>query len=357
MVNLDDIDAIKKLDPAGVLGSIEKLGDQCLQAWSEASQIQFPPGYDRVTAIVFSGMGGSALGAYVVKSLFGDVLSVPFEIVNDYHLPHYVNKNTLVILGSYSGTTEETISCAQEALAKKAKVTGLTTGGKLEEIFKTNRVPAYIFSPKHNPSRQPRLGTGYSIVGQIAIFNTLKLVNVDDAQVSEVAAQLTKGNAAYGVTVPQAQNRAKQLASSWIGKIPIIVAAEFLTQTGRVIRNQIHESAKTFAAYHDIPELNHHLIEGLKNPPTNKDILQFLFLSSPGYSKKIRRRLEITKDVVGKNGIKVHEFIPQGSGRIAQALECIQFGAYVNYYMAISYGVDPSQIPWVDYFKAELAKV
>ncbi len=356
MTNLDDVGAMKKLDTVGVIGSIEHLSGQCQQAWDEVRAIAFPDAYKRVTFIVFSGMGGSALGAYVMKSLFADQLPMPFEIINDYHLPLYTNDRTLVILASYSGTTEETLSCAKEAIAKHACTTGLTIGGKLADLFATAQVPAYVFEPRHNPSNQPRLGTGYSVFGQIAILTTLGLLTVRKEDVEETIDVLQKGNDRFGATVNTDRNPAKQLAESWHEKIPIIVSAEFLTHVGRVIRNQIHESAKSFAAYHEIPELNHHLMEGLTNPKINKELLRFLLIRSGAYSDAIKRRFTVTKEVVEKQGIKVDEFVPMSTSRIAQAFESIQFGAYVNYYMAMLYDLDPSKIPWVDYFKQELAK-
>lgn len=356
MTNLDDIAAMMKLDTVGVVGSIEQLGGQCKQAWEEVPKITFPDSYKTITNIVFSGMGGSALGAYVMKSLFSDVLPVPFEVVNDYHLPPYVNDKTLVVLASYSGSTEETISCAREAIEKHACVTGLTIGGQLAEVLKAAKVPAYIFVPRYNPSNQPRLGTGYSVFGQIALFNSLGLLHVAESTVREVVSVLTMGNNLYGLASATDKNHAKQIALRFKDKIPVIVSAEFLGQVGRVIRNQLHESAKTFAAYHMIPELNHHLMEGLTNPTVNKDVLKFLFLTSTDYSPQIAKRVMITKDVVSKQGIAIKEYQTTAKDKVAQAFECVQFGAYVNYYMAMLYDLDPSKIPWVDYFKEKLAK-
>lgn len=356
MQQLDDRDAIRKLDTVNVVGSIEQLGGQSRQAWDEVHARVFPESYKNATAIVFSGMGGSALGAYVVKSLFWDTLAVPFEIVNDYHLPPYTDEHTLVILSTYSGTTEETLSCAEEALAKHAKVTGLTTGSRLGEFFAKHSLPSYTFTPTYNPSNQPRLGSGYSVVGLLSLLDTLGYVSVNNADIEEVEKVLSLGISRFGVATKEAENPAKRLAKAWDQKIPVIVSARHLLQVGRVLRNQIHESAKCFAAYHDVPELNHHLMEGLTNPTTNKDVLRFLFLDSELYEDKIQKRMMITKDVVTKQGIVVESFAPTSQSRIAQAMECIQFGAYVNYYMAILSDLDPSKIPWVDYFKAELAK-
>lgn len=356
MQNLDDVAAMKTLDAVNVLGSIEQLGDQSRQAWDEVHAISFPDAYKKATAIVFSGMGGSALGAYVNKSLFWDTLAVPFEIVNDYHVPPYTGGHTLAILSTYSGTTEETLSCANEAVEKKAMVTGITTGAALGDMLKKHNAPAYVFSPKFNPSNQPRLGGGYSVVGLLAMLDVLGFVSVSETDIAEAEKVLALGNSKFGVAVPEADNKAKKLARAWDQKIPVIVSSRHLMHVGRVLRNQIHESAKSFSAYHDVPELNHHLMEGLTNPKVNKDLLRFLFLDSPLYEEKIQKRMTITKDVVTKQGIAIESFSPSGKSRIAQALECIQFGAYVNYYMAMMSDLDPSKIPWVDYFKAELVK-
>lgn len=356
MNNLDDLDAIKKLDRENVLGSIEQVGLQCQQAWDDVGKINFPDAYKHPANIVFAGMGGSSLGAYVIKSLFFDSLNVPFEIINGYHLPPYVSKNTLVIICSYSGTTEEAVSCAKEAIAKDALTTGIAVGKTLGDLLTKASVPAYIFQPTYNPSNQPRLGTGYTAYSQFAILAKLGFITVTETDTKNVVAVAQEGIKKYGLDKPVANNPAKQQAHQWFEKIPIIVSAEFLTQVGRVIRNQFHECAKSFAAYHDIPELNHHLMEALTYPEQNKSILSFFLLTSSLYSPVIQKRFAVTKDVIVKQGMHVDEFQPTSPTRISQVFECIQFGAYVNYYMSMLYGINPSKIPWVDYFKTELAK-
>jgi len=354
MNNLDDQENIKKLDTADVLGSIEQLGSQCRQAWEEINKLAFPDKYRRVEKIVFSGMGGSALGAYVVKSLFFDTLKIPFEIVNDYHLPAFTDEKTLVVLGTYSGTTEETLSCAYEAKEKGACLTAITTGGKLGEFLEANSFPAYIFSPRYNPSNQPRLGSGYSIFGLATMLKLLQIINFSDKEFDLIQKTLDQGNKLFGKDCLSQNNPAKLLAQKWENKIPIIVTAEFLTGVGRVIRNQIHETAKSFAACHDIPELNHHLMEGLSNPQTNKEQLKFLFLQSDFYSERIKKRFQITRKVIEQSHIEITPFFSKSESKLSQVFEAVQFGAYVNFYMAMIYGVDPSLIPWVDLFKKEL---
>ena len=183
MINIDNLTQIKQLDKENVAGSIEQLGLQCEQAFTESSNIKFPIEYKHVRNIIFSGMGGSALGAYVVKSLFINDITVPFEIINDYHLPKYADAKTLVVASSYSGTTEETVNFLKEAIERKCLTTGLTSGGKLEHLFKKEKIPAYIYLPKYNPSNQPRMALGYPIFGLLAIFNNLGLITVDAKEI------------------------------------------------------------------------------------------------------------------------------------------------------------------------------
>src|SRR5437667_170505 len=117
---LDDIAAIKALDSQNMRASLELLHEQMKSIYFEAAQLTIPARYQRAKKIVVCGMGGSTLPAHIIKTVYAGNLAVPFEIVNGYHLPAYVGKDTLVIASSYSGTTEEAISGATEARKRGA---------------------------------------------------------------------------------------------------------------------------------------------------------------------------------------------------------------------------------------------
>jgi hypothetical protein len=97
-------------------------------------------------------------------------------------------------------------------------------------------------------------------------------------------------------------------------------------------------------------------MEGLKYPTENKNNLIMIFINSDLYSDKIRKRFAITKDVAEKNGIMVNEIKLGSKNNLSQVFELIQLGAYSNFYLSILEDQDPAPIPWVDYFKVELAK-
>lgn len=348
IMKLDDRNQIAKIDKKNVYTSVGELPKQFRQAWGETQEIRFPEGYKKAKNIVLCGMGGSAYAAYFVKSLFGNSLSVPFDLVNGDTLPAYVNEDTLVMLSSYSGSTEEAISCANQALEKKAKITAVASiGSKLAKFTTDNNYPSYLFDPKFNPAGQPRLGQGYMIAGHMGILANIGFIDLPSNDVGDAIDSLEKSSGSI-------DQIAKETSKKFVEKIPVVVASEHLAGNAHTLRNQFNETAKTFSAYSLIPELNHHLMEGLLHPEESP--LKFLFLRSSLYSPAIQKRFDLTKEVIGKNKIDTVEIDILGDTPLKQMLYALSFGGYMTFYLAIIYNQDPSVIPWVDYFKDKLSK-
>lgn len=347
MNDLKNLEEIKKLDPKNVLGSTQLFISQCEQMIEILKTLEFSEDLKTAKNIVFSGMGGSALGAQIVYYLYKDKLKVPFYINNDYSLPAFANEDTLIILSSYSGSTEETIASAREAIIKKCKITAITTGGELSKILDENSISYLKFDPKNNPSGQPRLGTGYSVLAAIGILMKLGFIDNNNQNLVKSLTPIKQ----YQQNI---LDEAMKLAESFKDTIPLIFAGEFLVGAAHVLRNQFNETSKTFASYSPLPELNHHLMEGLKNPKDKN--LTVLVIESDLYSEKIKRRIELTKDVVSKNNIPLQTYKAGSPDKLGQVLEVLSFGGYLTFYLSILYDQDPSLIPWVDYFKKELSK-
>lgn len=348
-VNLDDLSFLKKLDRSRMFQSIEFLYKQIEQVWKEKEKLQLPYSLKDFSSIVFSAMGGSALGAYVVKNLYFKELRFPFSVVNDYHLPGWTNEKTLVIIQSYSGTTEETISSLKEAIAKKTKIITIASGGEIEKISKEKNIPFFKIYPLFNPCNQPRMGIGYAIFILLAIFNKIKLISLKENEIKTVIQTVKENNLKYGIEINFQKNLAKKWAEKIFHKLPILVGGEFLIGALHTIRNQINENAKSLAVYFSFPELNHHLLEALSFPKNLQAI--YLFFDSSFYSERIKKRIEITKQIIKSYNFPVLTFSPSASHKLAQLMETISFGAYLGYYLAILYQTDPSPIPNVTRFK------
>ena len=357
MAKLDDIKRIHELDKSKMRDSISALSKQCAQAWEETKKVEVPEEYKNTDAILVNGMGGSAIGADIIKNLFYDELNVPLNIIHSYDLPAFVDENTLVILSSYSGTTEEPLNTFDQAVARKAKIMGITIGGKLRPLLEGANLPVYVFDPRHNPCGEPRLGIGYSVIGQLGLLVQSGHLAVSDQEMKEVVTMLENLNKELNIDVELKNNQAKQIAEKLEGKIPVMVASEFLEGNIHTFANQTNENAKNSAVYYMIPELNHHLLEGLAYPKKGTKDLFFLFINSDLYRKENQYRYKVTQGVVKKNNIEFLEVKLKQKTKFLQSFELLLLGEWIAFYLAMLNDLDPSPIPYVDFFKKELDKL
>ena len=308
-----------------------------------AQKLDLPADYKKAKNIVLCGMGGSALAAHILEAL--NICLAPFYFYNGYEPPRSLGKDTLFIASSYSGTTEEVLASLKKAESARAKIVGLAAGGELLEILKKKNIPFIKFNTEFNPSGQPRYGLGYALGGLINILGQLGFIDLKIKDVKEISGKIKMPSLIV------AEKIAKQMRDF----APIVAASEFLTGNAHVLANQFNETCKTFSEFHIIPELNHHLMEGLKRPAGKA--LKFLFIESELYSKKISHRFAITKKVVKNNNIGYAEYGVNGKTKLEQALDCLIFGGFVSLILSAMYNEDPADIKWVDYFKKELKKM
>lgn len=333
------------MDSLSILDSAKSFPDQCRQViWDIANQ-ELPTDCFLAHNIVVSGMGGSALGGRVIAHLERQALKIPIVVSTEYHLPNFVDKNTLLVVSSYSGNTAETISSLAEGRARGAKIYVLTSGGKLADIALQQNLPHYIFDPVFNPSSQPRMGLGYGIMSLIMLLHRCRLIH-DQPNLSELPDFLKEKQSNI--------KEYEKLAAAIHGKIAILVASEHLKGAMHCFRNQINETAKNMSALYDLPELNHHLLEGLAFPASNTSSLHFVLFKSGHYHPEVKKRYPVTEDVLTRQKIGFTEVNLTGPSHLFEAMELIHMGGFVSYYLSQGNGVDPGPVPWVDYFKDQL---
>lgn len=334
----------KHKDSLQVLNSIRAFPDQITQVLVELSTSQIPGSCSVVDDIVVSGMGGSALGGHIIKALERQSLRIPLVISSNYHLPNFVNEKSLVILSSYSGDTQETLSACIEAKDRKAQIFVISTGGKLTEMAENFNLPHYIFDPKHNPSGQPRLGIGYNIMSIYCLLSRCQLID-PIYNLNEL------------VTFLRSQNKdeeCKILAGKLKGRIVCIFASEHLTGVAHDFANQINENSKNLSFYWELPDANHHLMEGLTFPKSNSDNLMFIFLTSKHYQPETIARYAPTQQLLTKQHIPFETLNFSAINPLFESLQGVQSGAYLSYYLSQENAVDPGPVPWVDWFKEQL---
>lgn len=346
-------------DESRVAESISLLPDQMRQVFDEMHLIKVPREYSKINKVVVSGMGGSNIGARIVKAVFSDRLKAPISITPGYEVPAFVDKNTLFILSSYSGTTEEPLSTYKEAKKRGAKIIAITACGKnntLEKLMMKENIPGYIFKPEYNPSGQPRMAVGYSAFGMAVLLAKAGLFEIKEKEALDVIAELELWDRELRPSEKEDINFAKRIAKDLHNKQIVLVGAEFLIGNLKTLRNQFCETSKNFASYLALPDLNHFAMEGLAFPKSNHKDLVFFFFNSKLYHPRIQKRAMLIKEVVKKNGIRVVSHELKGKTKFAQGFEMLQIGSWITFYLGMLNRVDPEKVPWVDWFKEELGK-
>ena len=147
------------------------------------------------------------------------------------------------------------------------------------------------------------------------------------------------------------------MAKKIFNKYPYYIVSEFLTGVGNAIANQTNETAKSISSFRIIPELNHHLMEGLKNPQELKKIAIFIFFFSKLFSSSVQKRFLITKEIVEKNNIETLWYGLKGQNKTEQAFELMAFGNYLSMHLSSLYGENPATVSYVDYFKKKMKEI
>lgn len=353
---LDSREEISKLDTENMMGSIEELGNQVQHAWEDLKSVTFTPTAE-IHNVVLAGMGGSGLGADVIKHLFKSELKVPFDYVHDYTLPGYVNEHTLVVLSSYSGTTEEVLACAQEAQSKNTQVMVICAGGTLADIAQKNGYTIYKIDPKYNPSNQPRMAIGYAVFGTIGLLSKAGIISLQDSDIEAVVKTIHQQVENCKVEVAGEENPAKALAFTMVDRRPVFVASDFLEGAAHVSTNQGNENAKIFADYKIVPEMDHHLLEGLQFPKSNATNHVFIFVQSMLYHPMNIIRMQLTQKIAEDNEIDAISIPLKAKTKIEQVFEMLTIFGFAGFYLAMLEGINPSPIPFVESFKVDLKKM
>lgn len=338
-----------------VHASLQRFSEQCALGYRGGRSVRMPARYRKARAVVVCGMGGSTLGSDVIRSVFTDTLRVPCTIVNGYHLPASVDRNTIVLLSSYSGSTEEVLSAAAEAKKRGALITGLTRGGALGAFFTRNGYPWYQIDGAANPAGQPRMGLGYNAMGQLGLLASLGLLRITSSSIAAIVTHVARRGAAMDIDTPASKNDAKKLAIALMGRMPILVGAEHLVGSAHAFANQLNETAKALAVPFVLPELNHHLLEGLKFPAAVKTGTIVSFTSSL-YDPRITKRARITVDIGRAKGLKTALYAARGVDRLTQAFDVLVLAGYTSFYLSVLHSVNPLEIQTVNEFKARLAR-
>lgn len=343
---LDDIKHIHKVDKSDALGVIAKQYQQLTHNFDVKLHVNK---VNKIHNVILAGMGGSGWPVRYVASWPG--IGVPMEVCNNYDLPIYAGPATLVIVSSYSGNTEETLSALRQAEQKGCVIVVISSGGELAKIAKDEQLPIYSIPG----GIQPRMSSFYFISGFLSILSQYGLL-VDvpsDDLIIELSQWLNQQTADLLPEVPTSRNPAKMLAQEIMGKTPIIYSGPLLAPVAQKMKICVNENAKNTAWWGQYPEFNHNEFIGWSSHPVDKPFAIIEFRSSLDHPRT-QKRFEVAEKLLSGKRPHPHIIRPHGDSIPKQLFWSSVFADFVCTYLAVLNGVDPTPVELVEKFKHQL---
>lgn len=334
------------LDSMGIGKALELFPDQIKTTYEQAitsniEKLEFD-------SVVISGMGGSSNAGKIVQSLLEGESSIPVTVFNDYGLPAWVNNKTLVVLNSYSGNTEETLSAYDIAKEKGCKMIGVTTGGKVGELITSGEIKGAIVSAGDtNPSGWPKSGLGLSFGVLLGALTKAGLITISQEELYKSLDEVIEIRKTWD----------NQEKSEWLkDSVPVLFSSRSLIGPLNAGRNALCEIGRVFTLFYDFPEVNHVLIEATQKPDFVKEKFKYLFFESKFDHSRIKTRYEVTKKIFDEQKLNYQTYTLQGSSKLTQSLELPHYAAWLGYNLSIMRQEDPGPEPWIIKLKEALSQ-
>jgi glucose/mannose-6-phosphate isomerase len=340
---LDDLKYIHQKDAQDALGIAAK------QWQMLTSEFEFPKLEYDIENIVFAGMGGSALWALLSQTWPG--YTVPFQVWRKYDAPEYISDKTLLIVSSYSGNTEETISALEAGEKAGAHIVVSASGGRLIEIAQKKGYPLALL-PK---SSQPRFAALNGLKSLVTILERAGLVKEVGAEkaLQDAAVFLENEIAHWLPDVPTSRNPAKQLALEVAGTSPVIYGGPLMSPAAYKWKISFNENAKNIAWCNEIPEFSHNEFLGWTSHPVDKPY-SVIDLRSSFEHPRVQKRFLVTEKLLSGKRPAPHVVEAKGGSVLEHMLYCVAFGDFVSMYVALLNGLNPTPVDLIEKMKKAL---
>jgi glucose/mannose-6-phosphate isomerase len=345
---LDDPNEIKKIDKSDMLSFCVEASKHYAKAASLAKTVSI--NYSKPQTIIVTGMGGSAIGGELLKDWTRDKITAPVEVCREYSLPAYPDKKTLVIVVSYSGETEESLSAFLDAVKRKCMVFCISSGGALREFSEKLNVP-HLLVPA---GMAPRATLPYLFIPLTVLLEKLGLVSDVSSEVSETVKVLKLISEANSPEKPFRRNFSKTLASDICGTIPVVYGFGFYRAVAQRFKTQFNENSKIPAKWEFFSELDHNEIVGWEAVNGLAEDFSAIFIRDDNESDPMRQRIEATKELMLKESVKAFEVRSIGKSTLAKMSSVICIGDFVSVYLAILRGVDPTPVKSISFLKEKI---
>jgi len=345
---LDNLGEIKKIDKSDMLSFCLNAPQHYEKAAKLARRLRVH--YPEPETIIVAGMGGSAIGGELLKDWAREKAHVPIEICREYSLPAYADANTLVVVVSYSGETEEALSAFLDALKRRCMTVCVSSGGTLREFAGKMGIP-HLLVPS---GMAPRATLPYLFMPLVVMLEKIGLVSETAAQISEAVRILKQVSSSNSPEKALEDNFSKTLASNVCGTVPVIYGFGIYRAVALRLKTQFNENSKNPAKWEFFPELNHNEIVGWESAGEFAKCFSVIFIRDKEEPKPIRQRIETTQEIIGKELVKTFEIFALGEGQLARMLSTIVVGDFTSVYLAVLRGIDPTPVKTIAFLKEKM---
>ncbi|MCU0859048.1 MAG: bifunctional phosphoglucose/phosphomannose isomerase [Thermoplasmata archaeon] len=344
---LDSPDAIRSLDSRDMLGTIEQMSKHLAEGVRRGRMAGIPR--YRPTNVVVCGMGGSAIGGDLLAEWMRHVSDVPCFVRRSYNASSVVDKGSLVIVSSYSGNTEETMSMFEDARRRGAKIVAIASGGRISEMASSAGVPV----ARVPNGLVPRASLGFLLGAMIGILEKSGVVDPSQ-ELEEAAKVLDETASSCSPDMATHRNPAKRLAHEVFGTIPVVAGHGLSAPVAKRWANQLNENGKVLAFATEIPEMNHNEIVGWMRDGRCQGF-SMIVLEHEERHTPMHRRVNATKAMIAR---RTGVFSVHGSGTLplTQMLSLVMVGDYVSAYLGILRKEDPSSTEPIHELKSILSE-
>lgn len=334
-----ELNDLEKIDKKNMF----KVYDQ----WPKIARESFEKHYkkfncENINQIIFTGMGGSG----TIGDVISDILSkenIHVNITKGYILPKTVDSDTLIVVTSVSGNTDETLTILKQANETKGKIIVFSSGGKIEKFcFDQN-----IFYQKISMDHSPRASfTKYLFY----ILNTLKnIIPIMEEDIVESISLLEKTRLQIYSDNLNSENVSLNLAK-WIQNTPIIYYPRGLYSVAVRFKNSLQENAKLHVINEELFEACHN---GIVAWSKNKE-LQPILIRGKNDHVKTKERWEILKEYFLREKIEFMEIHSVEGSILSKIVNLIYVLDYSSIYHAVIHEIDPSPVDAIDFVKSKL---
>ena len=315
--------------------------------WPEIAQKSFeeehnPIDLANIKHIVVAGMGGSgAIGDVFASTLSKSKIHV--NVVKGYLLPETVDSNTLVMVVSVSGNTDETLSVLKAAHSIRCKTIAFSSGGKVEEYCKSNGIE-YRFVTKYHSPRASFTSYLYAILK--VVYSTLEIKKED---ILESVEEMKNTREKINSSNLSNENPAIKLAENIQG-IPVIYYPFGLQSAAIRFKNSLQENAKIHAMIENVVETCHNGIVSWEKVANVQPIL----IQGTDDFIKTKERWKIIKEYFEINKIKYYDVTSVSGNILSKIINLIYLLDYSSIYLSVLNETDPSPVKSIKFVKSKL---